>query len=493
MPDFDLERLHWHAGRPLVAGVDEAGRGCLAGPVVAAAVILPPEAHLPGLDDSKKLSADERQRLFSVVHEQALAVGVGACSPQEVDALNVLWAAMEAMRRALTDLALVPDVALIDGNRVPPEASGATVSGVLEPVVKGDARSLSIAAASVIAKVTRDRLMVALDGVLPAYGFAAHKGYPTAQHYAALADHGPTPSPPPDLPPHPLNPCSDFSLALLILAPLAASAQDEDIPSVDDRDPILYVLEDADSRVYLLGSLHVLNADAYPLPDDVEAAYADAEAVAFEIDMADMASLQSAVMSRATYADGRTLQDAMGDDFAKLEALVGPNAAQFSGFEPWAVQLTLMPLAIQSAGYDAESGIDLHFLGRAQADGKERLALETAESQMDIFDTMPEADQVAMLVETLDEWEALPDRFREMVSAWETGDEEAMAALMNDMPESVRPALLHDRNAAWVPQIEAMLAREGEDVLVVVGAGHLSGAESVIAMLREKGYTLTRQ
>ena len=158
MPDFDLEHLHWHAGRPLVAGVDEAGRGCLAGPVVAAAVILPPEAHLPGLDDSKKLSADERQRLFGVVHDQALAVGVGACSPQEVDTLNVLWAAMEAMHRALTDLALVPDAALIDGNRVPPEAAGATASGVLEAVVKGDARSLSIAAASVIAKVTRDRL-----------------------------------------------------------------------------------------------------------------------------------------------------------------------------------------------------------------------------------------------------------------------------------------------------------------------------------------------
>ena len=225
----------------------------------------------------------------------------------------------------------------------------------------------------------------------------------------------------------------------------------------------------------------------------MEAAYDDAEAVAFEIDMADMASFQGALMSRAAYADGRTLQDAMGGDYAKLEALVGPAAAQLSGFEPWAVQLTLVPLAIQGAGFDAANGVDMYVLGRAQADEKERLALETVESQMDIFDSMPEADQVAMLVETLDEWDELPTRFAEMVAAWETGDEDAIAALMNDMPESVRPALLHDRNAAWVPQIEAMLAREGEDVLVVVGAGHLSGADSVVAMLREKGYTLVRK
>lgn len=188
MPDFEIERLHWRQGRRLVAGVDEAGRGCLAGPVVAGAVILPPDARLPGLDDSKKLSADQRERLYVEVHAEALAVGVGTCSPEEIDELNILWAAMEAMARALADLALPPDLALIDGNRTPP---GLTVPA--EALVKGDARSLSIAAASVVAKVTRDRLLVALDAEHPAYGFAGHKGYPTAQHYAALAQHGPTP------------------------------------------------------------------------------------------------------------------------------------------------------------------------------------------------------------------------------------------------------------------------------------------------------------
>jgi len=188
MPDFQHERPHWTAGRRHVAGVDEAGRGCLAGPVVAAAVVLPPDVCLTGLDDSKKLSPAQRDRLYDEVHAQALAVSVGVCSPEEIDRLNILWASMEAMRRAVAALAVAPAVALIDGDRVPP--------GLLcpaEPLVKGDSRSLSVAAASVIAKVTRDRLMAELDAAWPHYGLAAHKGYPTAAHYAALNAHGPSP------------------------------------------------------------------------------------------------------------------------------------------------------------------------------------------------------------------------------------------------------------------------------------------------------------
>ena len=187
MPDFSLETPFWATGRR-VAGVDEAGRGCLAGPVVAAAVVLPSDAHLPGLDDSKKLSADQREVLFDLVHAEALAVGVGQCGPDEIDEFNILWAAMEAMRRALAALALPPDVALVDGNCAVPGAPCAQ-----EPLVRGDGRSLSIAAASVVAKVTRDRLMAELDAACPGYGFAGHKGYPTAAHYAALRERGPSP------------------------------------------------------------------------------------------------------------------------------------------------------------------------------------------------------------------------------------------------------------------------------------------------------------
>lgn len=188
MPDFSLEADHWAAGRRYVAGLDEAGRGCLAGPVVAAAVILPPDAHLPGLNDSKKLSPEQREALMPAIAREALAVGIGQCEPDEIDRLNILNAALEAMRRAAAVLALAPDVVLVDGNRPLPAPPCPQ-----QTVVKGDAKSLSIAAASVVAKVTRDHLMVALDAEVPHFGFAGHKGYPTAAHYAALAAHGPSP------------------------------------------------------------------------------------------------------------------------------------------------------------------------------------------------------------------------------------------------------------------------------------------------------------
>lgn len=187
-PSFDIEQALWQRGYGRIAGLDEAGRGCLAGPVVAAAVILAPDTHLPKLNDSKKLTPAARDVLFDTIHAEALAVGVGACSPAEIDALNILWASLEAMRRAALNLALTPDALLIDGNQSIPDAPWPQ-----ETVVKGDARSLSIAAASVVAKVTRDRQMTALHEAFPVYGWAGHKGYPTAAHYVALRTHGPSP------------------------------------------------------------------------------------------------------------------------------------------------------------------------------------------------------------------------------------------------------------------------------------------------------------
>lgn len=188
MPDFSLESALWQRGLPRVAGVDEAGRGCLAGPVVAAAVVLAPDARIDGLDDSKKLTPATREALFEAILADALAVGIGKGSPAEIDELNILHASLAAMRRAVQNLALAPDYLLIDGNR--PIANAPWPQ---EPVVKGDARSLSIAAASVVAKVTRDRLMVRLHDDYPEYGWAGHKGYPTTSHYAALRTHGPSP------------------------------------------------------------------------------------------------------------------------------------------------------------------------------------------------------------------------------------------------------------------------------------------------------------
>lgn len=168
-----------------VAGVDEVGRGPLAGDVVAAAVILDPRQPIPGLDDSKKLSARRREVLAQQVQEQALAVAIGRASPREIDEHNILQASLIAMVRAVEALPITPDLALVDGRQVPRWRYRA------EAVVRGDARVAEIAAASIVAKVTRDREMDEVHARWPVYGFDRHRGYPTAAHLAALASHGP--------------------------------------------------------------------------------------------------------------------------------------------------------------------------------------------------------------------------------------------------------------------------------------------------------------
>ena len=171
----------------LIAGVDEAGRGPLAGPVVAAAVILDDLHPIPGLADSKKLTALKRERLFDQIRAKALCCCVAQASVQEIDELNILQATMLAMKRAVEGLRLLPALVLVDGNRLPP----LKVAG--EAVVGGDAKVPAISAASILAKVTRDRLCVEMHLQHPQYGFDAHKGYPTPEHLQALFRHGPSP------------------------------------------------------------------------------------------------------------------------------------------------------------------------------------------------------------------------------------------------------------------------------------------------------------
>jgi ribonuclease HII len=180
--------LSFVADRPgLLAGVDEAGRGPLAGPVVAAAVILDELRPIKGLKDSKVLTARRRESLYDEIRAKALCCSVAEASVEEIDQLNILQATMLAMRRAVEGLRLLPVKVLVDGNRLPPLTMAA------EAIVKGDATVAAISAASILAKVHRDRLCSALHEAYPAYGFASHKGYGTAEHLAALREHGASP------------------------------------------------------------------------------------------------------------------------------------------------------------------------------------------------------------------------------------------------------------------------------------------------------------
>ena len=182
-----FERALRAEGYARIAGVDEAGRGPLAGPVVSAAVILPPAFDAAGINDSKQLTARQRARLYDHIYAHAQSVGIGIVDPLEIDRINILQASRLSMVMAVANLKPSPDYLLIDGN------VGIAADCAQQPVVQGDARSVSVAAASIVAKVTRDRLMCRYHEAFPQYGFDRHKGYPTAAHCAAIARHGPCP------------------------------------------------------------------------------------------------------------------------------------------------------------------------------------------------------------------------------------------------------------------------------------------------------------
>ena len=187
MPSYEYEEKRYAEGYSAVCGLDEAGRGPLCGPVVAAAVILPLGLEIEGLNDSKKLSEKKREALFDIIKEKAIAYAIAEASPEEIDEINILNASMLAMRRAVEALPIPADFALIDGNC----SRGFNIP--TETIVKGDAKSYSIAAASILAKVTRDRGCIELDKKYPEYGIAKHKGYPTKDHMNAVREHGVAP------------------------------------------------------------------------------------------------------------------------------------------------------------------------------------------------------------------------------------------------------------------------------------------------------------
>jgi len=179
------ERSLWEKGVQFIAGIDEAGRGPLAGPVVAAAVIFHPDTNIPGINDSKKLTANRRQQLLEIIQQEAVEVTTGIVHEKEIDRINILQATFKAMRKAVGSLSHRPGHLLIDGRPLPEKFYPQT------PIVQGDKKCYSVAAASIVAKVTRDRMMIEYDEMFPQYGFARHKGYGTKAHYEALRTHGP--------------------------------------------------------------------------------------------------------------------------------------------------------------------------------------------------------------------------------------------------------------------------------------------------------------
>lgn len=185
---WSYERACRDEGFATVCGVDEAGRGPLAGPVCAAAVILPQDLEIEGLNDSKKLTEKRREALYDVIVREAVAYGIAFADEKEIDEINILQASFLAMRRAAEQLSVRPNIVLVDGNREP-DLGGLPV----KTIVKGDSLSANIAAASILAKVTRDRFMLEQDAIYPQYGFAVHKGYGTKAHYAALTQYGACP------------------------------------------------------------------------------------------------------------------------------------------------------------------------------------------------------------------------------------------------------------------------------------------------------------
>lgn len=284
-------------------------------------------------------------------------------------------------------------------------------------------------------------------------------------------------------------------IVLAALSAFTAYAQETEVATT----PAMWVVENGDSRVYLLGSMHALPSDVYPMPTEIEAAYLDADVVVFEVDLDDVSALQSAVFQYGMMPEGLTFSDVAGNYLllrtAKLlESMFIPVEA-IELMQPWVLATIVSSLDAESIGLYGETGLDAHFMERAMADGKEIGTLETIEEQLQMFASMSMEQQVDFLEKSLDDMEGSRKTLAMMLHAWRTGDMELLLAItdagMKDYPD-LREPLLDNRNRAWIPQIVEYLAKPGQTTLVIVGAAHLIGTVSVIELLEELGYEVQR-
>jgi len=264
---------------------------------------------------------------------------------------------------------------------------------------------------------------------------------------------------------------------------------------------VLWSVQGHSNVVYLMGSIHVLRQSDYPLDPALLAAYASSQTLVMEIDLSELDSgdVQQQMLQAAMLADGRTLQDVLGSDqFRRASALsqeVGVPLETLQQFKPWFVAESITQLQLMQLGFDPSAGIEMYFLQRARTDGKTIQGLETAQDQIELFDSMPLDRQSRYLMASLGEAKTLPTQVDQMVRAWRRGDTAWFAAQMQkefgDDPELYRSVLVA-RNRKWLPKIESFL-KDRQNYLVIVGTGHLAGTDSVIEMLRRDGYAVAQQ
>jgi uncharacterized protein YbaP (TraB family) len=257
----------------------------------------------------------------------------------------------------------------------------------------------------------------------------------------------------------------------------------------------LWSIQTAKNTVYLLGSVHFLRSDAYPLADTIERAYDDSQKIMFEADLDAMKdpALQTKMMTLGLYLDGQTLRQNIPEETYKVleEKVVaaGLPMAQFDHFRPWFAAVTLTVIELEKLRFDPSYGVDAYFFGKAKKDGKQRIFLERAEYQLDLFAKMSKRDQESFLKQTLEDLKVLETMASDMVNAWQTGNADTLDAIMNmgfkEHPD-IYDRMIVQRNKKWVAQIEDLMNQE-ENVLVIVGAGHLVGNQSVLQLLKQRG------
>lgn len=264
--------------------------------------------------------------------------------------------------------------------------------------------------------------------------------------------------------------------------------------------PLLFHVADADSELWLLGSVHALRGDDYPLDERIESAYRDAERVVLEVNPAELdpAHLARIALPLARQVDGEDLADLFSaDEYARLRkhvASLGMNIDDFRGFEPWFVALQVFALNLAKSGYVGAQGVDQHFAARAAADDKLTAGLETAAEQFRMFDSLPPATQKAFLLESVDSGERFREELDAIVAAWRHGDETALTKLVEEefgADPLLRDILLDARNRRWLKDVERIL-REPGDTLLVVGALHLVGDAGLVKLLRQQGYEVEK-